>query len=246
MKKQGARIPGTSYEELEKIIMGYAQFEEPVSLDDLAKRIGKDRTVISPSNPFLIQVGLIQGGRDKKPTPLGNRLGRAIEHHQDEDVKACWREVVSSVEFLSGLVSTVRIKRGMTSDELAKHVLYAGNLSKNNRNTAGANSIVEILKKTGLLHQAQDSDKLVVDSVPPPAPSINELDKTPPAPPLPPPHVQQASEGAELPVLTQKHPTVTINIELSIPPTENPVVYENLFRALREHLLPAEKRADGK
>ena len=224
---------------------GTRQFDQPVSLSDLAVRVSKDRSEISRNNPFLVQVGLIEGGRDKKSTPLGTRLGRAIEHHQEEDIKACWREVVTSVEFLSGVVATVRIKRGMTSDALAAHVLYAANLSKNNRNVTGANSVIEILKKAGVLCQAEDSDQLVVDTAPTQPPSIKEPDTTPPAPPQTLPQIPQKLEGAGLPVLTQKHPTVTINIELTIPPTENPVVYENLFRALREHLLPPENHADS-
>jgi hypothetical protein len=38
--------------------------------------------------------------------------------------------------------------------------------------------------------------------------------------------------------ITPHAPTVTINIELSLPATDDATVYENLFAAMKKHLFP--------
>lgn len=256
MAKAGIRIPGSSFGELEKIIMGYAGFDNAVSLDVIAKRVGKAGTSISRNNPFLLQIGLLEGGRDKKITPLGATLGRAIEHHQTEMIKQSWRKAVSANEFLSGLLSTVRIKRGMNRDELANHILFAADLPKNNENKAGANSIVDILNAAGLIKKEEKSKKFLVES------GIEEWvdssaegeQNTGQTTPLEVTANSDGEHGAEKrntvedggeslatngTQLASKNipPNITINIELKIPPVEDPVIYENLFGALRKHLL---------
>lgn len=252
MAKAGIRIPGSSFGELEKIIMGYAGFDNAVSLDVIAKRVGKAGTSISRNNPFLLQMGLLEGGRDKKITLLGAKLGRAIEHHQTEVIKQSWRKVVSGSEFLSGLISTVRIKRGMNRDELANHILFAADLTKNNENKAGANSIVDILNAAGLIKKEENSRKFLVESG-----IEEEVDSSAEEEQNTPLEVAanlDGENGAEKrnafedreesltpngTQLVSKHvpPNITINIELKIPPVEDPVIYENLFGALRKHLL---------
>lgn len=263
MAKEGIRIPSSSFKELEKIIMGYAGFDNAVSLDAIAKRVGKGRTSISSNNPFLLQAGLLEGGRDKKTTSLGTILGRAIEHHQTETVKTNWRKVVSASEFLSGLLSTVRLKRGMNRDELINHVLFAANLPKNKDNTAGANSIVDILDAAGLLKKEENSEKLLVESgieeeVDSSAEGEQNTRQTIPSEVAAnsdgehgaekKKHIQGQEESltANSTQLASKHipPNITINIELKIPPVEDPVIYENLFGALRKHLLEPIERSN--
>lgn len=117
-------LPSSSYEEIVKIIKAYSHQNGPASLDDVSKLAGMHRTAISGSNKFLVETGLISTGNKKTMTELGKRLGRALEHNQVYDIKSCWKEVVSGNEVFAGLVTTVRIKDGMTAESLASHTLY--------------------------------------------------------------------------------------------------------------------------
>lgn len=238
MSSEKVRVPSSSLGELNKIIMGYVDLGKDVGLEALSKRLGMSKPAISGNNPFLTQVGVITGGNRKNPTDLGVLLGRSLEHSQKEDIKKYWQQAIASNEFLSGLVSTVRLKGGMTEDDLASHVLYAGGLRRTKHSATGANAIVEILKESELLQLDPSSGKLQV------AKPVSEVSEETPsegeAPPIAEEGGPEITEEQEIRIsekVVGVTPTIAINIELKIPPSENPVVYENLFSALRKHLL---------
>ena len=56
-------LPGSSYEELCKIVKGYSHSGDNASLDDLAKLMGMNKSKISRNNKFLSEVSLIEGGQ---------------------------------------------------------------------------------------------------------------------------------------------------------------------------------------
>ncbi|MCA9469615.1 MAG: hypothetical protein KC643_29795 [Nitrospira sp.] len=66
-------LPGSSFEELQKILKGYSNASENASLDTLSKLTGLHTTVISRNNKFLTDIGLIGGGMKKTATALGKR-----------------------------------------------------------------------------------------------------------------------------------------------------------------------------
>jgi len=117
-------LPSSSFGEFTKILQGYSHFSQPASLEDISKVSGVGRTVVSANNKFLVDIGLITAGNKKSPTPLGGQLGRAIEHKQDDDARRYWREAVGTNEKVSGLVTTIRIKGGMSESDFVDHVLY--------------------------------------------------------------------------------------------------------------------------
>lgn len=55
-------LPGSSFEEVQKILKGYSHAPEQASLNELSKLIGLHATVISRNNKFLSDIGLISGG----------------------------------------------------------------------------------------------------------------------------------------------------------------------------------------
>ena len=116
-------LPGSSFDEVQKILKGYSHAPEQASLDQLSKLTGLHSTVISRNNKFLFDLGLISGGMKKTATELGRGLGRALDHEQDTDAQRYWREAVQTNEKVSGLVTTVRIKGGMTEKDFSSHVL---------------------------------------------------------------------------------------------------------------------------
>lgn len=238
-------LPGSSFEEIQKILKGYSNAQEQASLDQLSKLTGLHATVISRNNKFLSDIGLIAGGMKKTATELGKKLGRALEHKQHSDAEGYWKEAVQTNEKVAGLVTTVRIKDGMTESEFSAHVLYVSGQKNNAGNKTGARCVVDVLLAAKLLQE--ENGKLVVSSAP--AKDVPEdLEPTSPAaqpvasasrngngvgaePPLPLPSLPSIPQTGTL------TPQIAINIQLHLPETDNAEVYEKLFKALREHLL---------
>ena len=73
------KLPGSSYEELIKIVKAYAtgKVGAPMSLEVVAQTAKMDKTIVSRNNGFLVQLTLISEGNKKAPTQLGSDLGRA-------------------------------------------------------------------------------------------------------------------------------------------------------------------------
>lgn len=249
MANEKFKVPCSSLSELKKIIVGYAHLEKNVDLTSLSKLVGIGRTTISPNNPFLAEVGLIDKGKAKTVTPLGKQLGRAIEHKRQDEIKQAWQEVVKNNEFLSNIVSTVRIRGGMNESDLASHILFVADLKKNKESNTGANAVIAILKEASLLHE--DNGKLTV-SISTNTPTgelaedtITSSDTSPIIPSTATPVSLGHAAAAVTSVTTMPIvPTIAINIQLQLPETENATVYENLFKALRKHLLTPEDKAN--
>jgi len=235
-------LPGSSFEEIQKILKGYSHAPEQASLDQLSKLTGLHATVISRNNKFLSDIGLITGGMKKSSTELGKKLGRALDHKQDADAQGYWKEAVQTNEKVAGLVTTVRIKGGMTENEFSAHVLYVSGQKNNAGNKTGARCVVDVLLAANLLQE--ENGKLVVSSAPAKETSA-DLKLAVLTPTQPTTQENGNGGGAEtplptLPVIPQTSnltPQIAINIQLHLPETENAEVYEKLFKALREHLL---------
>jgi hypothetical protein len=234
-------LPGSSFEEVQKILKGYSHAPEHASLDQLSKLTGLHATNISRNNKFLTDIGLISGGMKKSATELGKKLGRALDHKQEQDAQSYWKEAVQTNEKVAGLITTVRIKGGMTEKDFSVHVLYVSGQKNTSGNKTGARCVVDVLLAANLLNE--ENGKLVVSAAPSResvldtkaatnvtnTPAFKEPSGQGQSPPFPPVGNIQAASN-----LT---PQIAINIQLHLPETENAEVYEKLFKALREHLL---------
>ena len=235
-------LPCSSYKEIVKIIKAYSHKDAPVSLDDITNIVGMHRTAVSGNNKFLIQSGLITEGNKKKISVLGKKLGRALEHNQEDIVKSCWKEVVSANETLAELVTTVRIKGGMTSEELFNHTLYVSGQKHTSKRRTGAGTVVEILKASGQI-VVYDGKLFVAQSNNGETENPVEEDTTYSSIKGEHPHKKTTEAQSEVApqqinqVAAQYHPQIAINIQLHLPETNNPEVYRNLFKALKENLL---------
>lgn len=238
-------LPGSSFDELQKIVQGYSNAKEAASLSDIAKLIGIHETSISRNNKFLVDVGLITGGRAKAATGLGRRLGRALEHAQADDVRACWKEAVQTNEKLSGIVTTVRIKGGIDEAALSNHILYVSGQGNNKSNAVGARCVASVLITAGLV--AERDGKIIVVS----PKGTDEKVATPPPAIAPEQQENYSSEFVQLVApsatanVASPSPQVAINIQLHLPEADRPEIYKELFKALREELLePGPGRED--
>jgi hypothetical protein len=169
MVEETIKLPGSSYDEVKKIIVAYTNVGKPAPLDEIARNAGMDKTIVSRNNGFLTSIGVISKGQQKEITSLGAELGRALEYDVTSDIAECWRRIVTEIEFFKNLISSVRIRRGMELSALRAHVAYSAGQSKSPGVLTGAGTIVEILKLAGALKE-QDG-KLIATEILPPRPT---------------------------------------------------------------------------
>ena len=237
MAEEKFKLPGSSYEQLRKIIIAYGNTKGDSSIDDIAKLSGISKFIVSKNNQFMISSNIISGGNKKTISEIGGKLARAFEHNQDEDVKKYLSEIIASNSFLSNLITTVRIKNGMTSEELAKHILYVSGDKDTSDNKTGANAVANLLEVSGLLLESEG--KLVVANKQTEQKSeTTTTDITEPIIINNPPNLDMKNKNVN--VKQPLTPSISINIQLQIPESDNPIVYENLFKALRKHLIDSE------
>ena len=245
MTKEKHNLPSSSLTELEKIIKGYCHASKDASLDDVANLAGMHKTAVSKNNPFLAELGVVTGGKKKAITETGRKLGRAIEHNYLDDVQRHLSELVGSSEFYASLLTTVRIKGGLAREALAKHILYVSGQTATKGNKTGANTVIDLFVKGRLL--SEKDGKFVVSTS---ASSTEDAktvesqrdsdDTTPSYPSDDAIEVVRSikQSGSQSPKLNiSPVPSVNINIQLQVPETDNPEVYENFFRSLSKHLL---------
>lgn len=155
------KLPGSSYEEFVKIIKAYSTGKVgiPMALDAVAQTAGMDKTIVSRNNGFLIQLSLISEGTKKSPTQEGINLGKAYSLKMEDQVVCSWRTLIENDEFLSRMLSAIRIRNGMEKTSFINHIIYSSGSNNNNNTRAGASTIIEIYKVAGLV---QESDGKIV------------------------------------------------------------------------------------
>jgi len=233
-------LPSSSYDIIQKVIHAYILCgDKEVTLDDIASKAGMDRTQVSRNNGFLSSMGIIEGGRKKKITPLGKKLGIAVSHDDKEAAAAAWRELIESSERLTSIVDMVRVQNGISADVLPSKVAANFGLPGGKKETATATKcVIEILKDAELL---VEQDNLVKAASPRKAaptedkPAVNEDISDSHVPPIsPPPQIQRQvhRSGGATPLVP-----IHINIELHLPATAEQSVYDAIFKSIRANLM---------
>ncbi len=198
-----------------------------------------NRTMLSRNNPFLKEIGVIEGKNKKKVSGIGAKLGRAFEHHQDNDVRTFLREIISQNSILSNLITTLRIKKGMSVDDFINHIMYVSGEKDTKENRTGSRTIIELLTMSGLV--TEDGGNLQVAK----GSALDEASSKIIEEKLIEAKIEKPAEKAAPGLKGDKDkklplPAVTINIQLQLPESDNPDVYKNLFTALRKHLINGE------
>lgn len=159
------KLPVSSYEELLKLFQAYASAKEGVALtlDQISQATGISRTTVSKNNGFMVQVGLITEGAKKAPTEVGRSLGRAYTSKINHEVERIWKEIILENDFLSRMVSAVRIRNGMDRTNFINHIIYSSGLKDSKEAHAGAGAIIEILKSVNILNET-DGKLVVIDN----------------------------------------------------------------------------------
>lgn len=241
MAKEKIKLPKASYDILKKVITGYGHIEKNVDVDSLSKLIKMNKFDISAQNAFLSQVGIIEGGNKKNITPLGKKLARAYEHDIIQEIKKSLQEIITSNSFLSNLVSTIRLNKVMEEDSFISHILYAADSTKNPKNNTGAKAVKEMLVAAGLINE-QDGKLAVETTATGTEPEQFPNNNTPNIPTAGSnPNTNPDKNKPEIPpipsALGSVLPQININIQLTIPETDNQSVYDNLFKAMKKYLM---------
>ena len=166
------KLPGSSLDEVFKVVQGYANFDKPASLSDIAKATGMHETSISRNVGFLLSLRLLQGGRYKSPTEIGQKLGLGLMHNVPEEVENILADAVAQNEFLKNVLAAVRIRKAMDDTSLRAHIAYSAGQSKTGSTTVGTGAVVDLLERSG--HLKQEDGKLFV-SAPTPRSSPADL-----------------------------------------------------------------------
>lgn len=146
------KLPGSSYEEIIKIIKAYSSGKEGQAqpLDAISQASGIDRTIISRNNGFLLQMQLLMEGSKKTPTSECFSLGRAYSLDIKEEVQKIWKILIENNEFLTRMLSAIKIRNGMDKSAFINHILYSAG-STTSASKVGANTIIEIFKDAGMV-----------------------------------------------------------------------------------------------
>ncbi len=215
MAEEKFRLPKSSYEEIVKIVKGYAQFEAESSLDDVSRQTMLHKTAISRNVGFLVDAGILQGGRNKECTPYGRELAQALLHEMPDEIRRLWRTIVRETEFLSRILGAVTIRNGMDEGTIKSHIAYSAGEKKNAGVMRGARCVVDILRAAELLRE-EDGKLTAVDVKTVDVPSKvkeNPVDQIPPIAPSTP--LKRSEINHRLPdtVAAGVNVNITINIE---------------------------------
>src|SRR3712207_2786162 len=159
MAERQFRLPGSPYEELASIIVAYGTRDDASRTGDVGKLDSVHQSSVSRTNGFLTEIGVLQGETKKLITRRGRSLALALARKDREAIRANWREVVGSTEFLQNVVSAVKLREGMLTQTVQAYIAHAAGQPRNKPVMTGAGAIVEILKTAGLLQE--EAEELV-------------------------------------------------------------------------------------
>ncbi|MBA3950453.1 MAG: hypothetical protein H0X57_01060 [Rubrobacter sp.] len=153
MAERQFRLPGSPYEELANTIVAYGTRDEASRPGDVGKLDSVHQSSVSRTNGFLTEIGVLQGETKKIITSRGRSLALALARKDRDGIRANWREIVGSTEFLQNVVSAVKLREGMLYPTVQAYIAHAAGQPRNNPVMTGAGAIVEILKTAGRLRE---------------------------------------------------------------------------------------------
>jgi hypothetical protein len=212
MAERQFRLPGSPYEELASIIVAYGTRDDASRTGDVGKLDSVHQSSVSRTNGFLTEIGVLQGETKKVITRRGRALALALARKDREAIRANWREVVGSTEFLQNVVSAVKLREGMLYPTVQAYIAHAAGQPRNNPVMTGAGAIVEILKTAGLLRD--EAGELVATFDEWPEPEEPSQPEEPEETPKEPPAEVSATVEALPPTPAGPAPAVTIHVQV--------------------------------
>lgn len=157
------KLPASSYEELAKIIKAYGQVNDPTSIEDLNKLCGVSTSQISRNSGFLLAASIIEGGKAKIASEKGKKLARALIHGIADEISRIWREIIFENDFLTKMVTAIKIRNGMDPQSFHSHIAYSSGQNKTQYVKTGSATVVDILKIANLIEEVDG--KLIAKTI---------------------------------------------------------------------------------
>lgn len=227
------KLPLSSYDELVKFIKAYSHVIKPTELNEISKLTGVGIQNISKNIGFFVATGILEGGKMKMPTQAGQQLGHALEHEMPDEIRISWQHIVEGDQFLTKLLTAVRIRNGMDSQTLEAHIAYSAGQPKKPRFMTGARTVIDILKAAELIVEVDGKFLLREPSEVPDGhldfPAKNESllkSKTVPTQPSRPP--------VTLPVESHQGAQINIQININCSPDDVPGLGTKVKAMIRE------------
>lgn len=155
------KLPGNRYQEITKIIQAYGHINGSASLEEVSKACGVNTTQISRNNGFLASINIIEGGKEKKITEKGKKLSDAMSYDLNDEVSIIWKQIMSENEFITKMITALKIRKGMDSQSFQSHIAYSSGQKNTGNVRAGANCIIDILLLANMIFE--EDDKLIVN-----------------------------------------------------------------------------------
>ena len=110
-----------------------------------------------------MQIGLITEGNKKAASDIGRKLGRAYISKITDEIELIWKEIIAKNDFLTRMISAVRIRNGMDKISFLNHIIYSSGQKDTRQNRTGAGAIIEIFKAMNILNEV-DGKLTVVET----------------------------------------------------------------------------------
>jgi hypothetical protein len=229
------KLPHSSFTELTKLLIAFAKSKNPASLTDLNKLTGIHKTLISSNNGFLDAIGAITGGNKKEATPDGKNLGLALANSMEDEAKSQLKKLLSENEFLESMITALGIKP-RSADDFQSHIAYSLGKEHKGRNRTGTATVVELMQYANLIEEEDgllSPTKAIKTSAQAEQPKQVDTKSN-----------DDFNTTSGTPLITKQitsdlgqNVTLNINVQLTLPDTDDEKVYENFFKAMKKHLL---------
>ena len=154
MREEKFKLPHASYDELCKIIKAYGHLNKPSSLNDVSQVSSLHTTIISRNAGFLIATEIITSGAKKEVTDKGREIYQALEHEIPEQIRKWWRTIIEECDFLTKILTAIKIRKGMDAATLEAHIAYSAGQPKKSQVMTGARTVIDIIRAAELITEA--------------------------------------------------------------------------------------------
>lgn len=238
-------LPGTGYEQLRKVLKGYAKCgRNPVAPPDVEKYSGVSAEDVSRNGKFLVSLSILTEGRKKQLTALGRELAVAIANDNLIDEQRLWQPFLTANENLQSVFSQIEIQGALSKDDLVKRIAQIARLAIDPRTNTTINSLITLLEKQAIL-VLTDGKYHLNDTVTPSSPStsselpdLSNASKTVAPIPTRPQPISNAAAIIDKP----KEPSIDIapgifiNLQIHIASDTTEEKIKLIFSSMREYL----------
>jgi ribosomal protein S19E (S16A) len=174
MSSKRFRLSFRKYDIVAQTIKAYCHAyklkNEAVTIQEVINAGGPKRNIISQIVGFLVDIGILQEAKKRKrsPTPEGEELGQALLRGSTEEERIYWYKVVWANDFLSERIIPALQIESKNREEITKLILEnaGSNLKRKSDAERGAQVVIEIMEKAGVIEAKADGRFIVCEEMP--------------------------------------------------------------------------------